>query len=83
MYEESTLASNKARQVPRSEVLFMFEQTRSTHGGVITPAARAMNMKPETLSRALHRARKDGYNVVFTTKFSRARYEAQPVVTIE
>ncbi len=48
------------------DVIAEFEWTRPRHGGLVDVAAPILEMKPMSLSRALHRARKNGHDVRFT-----------------
>ena len=50
----------------RAEVLADFFWTYAEHGGIVSLASDRLGMSPAALSRALYRARADGFGVTFT-----------------
>lgn len=55
----------KRQHRSRDEVVSLFNETYSRHGGRVDQAAAILGMSPSSLDRALFRAKKDGVEVTF------------------
>ena len=58
----------------REQMLKEFERTRDFHHGRVEVAAALLGLKPESLARALYRARKAGVSVAFTQQSTVRRF---------